>query len=226
MTTSSTRVSYGDKQLSTAAKNVRCSSAHAFANPDKYEFGIMREYSYGKDFDKCKLIDDYGYSVGGHNAKLFVVSHEFGASAVIHAQHDSEAWDAYIDEEKTIDTSELHEAYGFYLMQACKCFEQNLTAPWYVLCDRSFHDDSIGEIVSEAVLKCTGDRLTVGGAFTTKEHAQQFALEFACENECAVIEGYKQQSNSSGTGIVNVGHYTRIEPLPWNKLVIRHKPKA
>ena len=211
------------------------SIAHAFRFPGKYTFQDSQGNNLGK------LVDDYGYSPGGHNAKLWAIGHEYGFCHLVHCDNECEAWEAHIDESATIAPDELPEAYGFYLMQAKTWSAPDNGEPWYVLCDGNFHEDSIGQIVSEKVLKCTGDRRCIGeyvetdeyidgqgfyrfnAAFATKGEALAFCLKFIQESELEVIEGYEYQSNSSGTGIVNSGYYGHMQEIDWNGLVVTRK---
>lgn len=142
------------------------------------------------------------YDDGSFYSAYFAYGHEFGTSLVIRTNNESNAYEIAIDESRTIEPDEVPEAYGFYFMQAKSCFAPDKGEPWYICSDTEF-----GQMVSEAVLKCTGDRKCIGDTFATREDALQFALEFIQEHECELIEGYQYQSNSSGTGIVNVGHY-------------------
>lgn len=150
------------------------------------------------------------YDDGSFYDKYFAYGHEFGTSMVIRTDDESTAYEIALDESATVEHDELPEAYGFYLMQAKSCFAPDNGEPWYVLCDRNFHDDPIGHMVSEKVLKCTGDRLCTGDSFESKSDAIEFALDFIREHGLDLIEGYQYQSNSTGTGIVNECHYCWI----------------
>lgn len=210
-------------QLDGIRKYCKPSMVWAFGHADNYRFGIWRTEYY--QFQELgKLVDDYGYSApnGCENAELWAFGHEYGYSHLVHCQHEGDGYDAHIDESPTIDENEVHEAYGLYLMQACQWNERESNAPWYVLLNTNFHK-GIGTIVLADVLKCTGDRETIGGCFDTKEAAIEFALEYARENEFELIEGYEYQFNSSGTGIVNTGHYGHYRQVSWNELMILPK---
>lgn len=193
------------------------SIAHAFRFPDKYTF----QDAEGTDLGR--LVDGYGYSANGYNSKLFAICHEYGYCHLVHCDNESEAWETSVDESSTIAEDEVIEAYGFYLMQAKSCFSPDCGEPWYVLCDTNFHENDIGEVVSESVLKCTGDRLTIGVAFSSKEDAITFCLEFIRERELDLVEGCEYQSNDSGTGIVNTGHYGHMREVAWSDLVVTRK---
>ena len=147
------------------------------------------------------------YDDGSFYDQYWVYGNECGTSLVIRCDGECSAYEIAIDESPTIEPDEIPEAYGFYFMQAKSCFAPDNGEQWYILCDTNFHGKEIGEMVSQSVLKCQDDRRCIGGEFATKEEAIEFALEFIQEHECELIEGYQYQSNSSGTGIVNEGHY-------------------
>jgi len=155
----------------------------------------------GKDYP-VKVYDD-GYG------EWHLIGQEFGPTLLVLAKGQSSAFDIWLDESPTIDSDDLPEAYGFYLMQACKWSDRQSTAPWYVC------SDDHGKPTSESVLVCNGDRNTIGGPFQTAEAARAYCMEYVAENELSLVEGYDYQSNSSGTGIVNVGDSVwqeRIDP--------------
>jgi hypothetical protein len=146
------------------------------------------------------------YDDGSFYDQFFAYGHEFGTMLVIRTNDESTAYDIAIDESPTIAPDEVPEAYGFYLMQAKSCFAPDNGEKWYVCSDVDNH----GKTVSETILKCTGDRQCIGDAFDTREAAIAYALQYIGANELDLIEGYQYQSNSTGTGIVNVGHYEWI----------------
>lgn len=203
-------------------KSKRASIAYAFKNPDKFNFGYHDKHRH--EFVNCgKLIDDYGYSANTkHNAKLWTFGNEYGYCHLVHCQDECDGHSAHLDESPTIAQNELHEAFGFYTMQAKLWHKTDNGEPWYLLCDTNFHKD-IGEMVSESVLKCNGDRRTIGGAFDNEDDAIKFALEFIKENELDLIEGYEYQSNVSNTGIVNTGYNSHMLEIKWIDLVILPK---
>jgi hypothetical protein len=207
-------------QLDGIRKYCKPSMVWAFSHPDNYRFGTWRD-EHCQFQELGKLIDDYGYSApnGCRNAQLWAYGHEYGYSHLVHCQNEGNGYSAHIDESPTIDENEVHEGYGLYLMQACHWNELESTAPWYILSDVAGH----GETVSAEVLKCTGDRQAIGGSFDTKEAAIEFASEYARDNEFELIEGYEYQSNASGTGIVNTGHYGHYRQVQWNELMILPK---
>jgi hypothetical protein len=146
------------------------------------------------------------YDDGSFYDQFFAYGHEYGTVLVIRTDDESAAYDIAIDESATIARDEVPEAYGFYLMQAKSCFAPDNGEKWYICSDVDNH----GETVSEDILKCNGDRQCIGGAFDSREDAIAFVLQYIGENELDLIEGYRYQDNSTGTGIVNTGHYEWI----------------
>lgn len=142
-----------------------------------------------------KYYRDYG-------DKYWVYGNEYGACFIIEASTEQGAYQIAIDESIVIDQSDVIEAYGLYLMQACKWNESNSDADWYICSDVDGH----GETTSADILLCVDDRLTIGGAFPTSDNANNYALNYIAEHEFDLIEGYQYQSNFTDTGIVNTGH--------------------
>jgi hypothetical protein len=166
------------------------------------------------------------YDDGSFYDQYFAYGHEFGTTHVIRCDNESDAYYIAIDESPTIEWEEIPEAYGFYFMQAKSCFAPDNGEPWHILCDTNFHgrdsqwlDNHKARMVSESVLKCTGDRLCIGEPFATKKEAIEFALEFIREHELDLIEGYQYQSNSTGTGIVDEGHYCWLREANADEIV-------
>lgn len=82
-------------------------------NKEFYDLGFTREDG---EFERCKFVDDYGFSApnGCENTKLYIVGHEYGYTHLVHAENESDALTAVVDEMPTIDPSELPEAYNAY----------------------------------------------------------------------------------------------------------------
>jgi hypothetical protein len=151
---------------------------------------------------EIKVYDDCG-------SALWVYGQEFGPTMVISASSWEAAYGIAVDESGTIEHDDLPEAYGFYIMQACKWSETDSKAPYYICCEH----DEYGGLTSERILHCNGDRRTIGGPFDDRESAIAYCLEFVSENEIDLVEGYRYQDNSTDTGIVNVGHNEWLERL-------------
>ena len=141
------------------------------------------------------------------NGKVYAYSDQCGLRMVVRAYSDSDAIDVVYDSLPTVPPEELHEAYGFYLMRNVEWHKPKDTpCRWYVLSDHDEH----GEIVSAEVLKCIGDRQSIGSA-DTEEQARELALAYIQKHEIDLVEGYHYQSNASGTGIVSVDDYESLE---------------
>jgi hypothetical protein len=146
------------------------------------------------------------YDDGSFYDQFFAYGHEFGTSLVIRCHSLEQAYDIAIDESNTIEPDEVPEAYGFYLMQAKHWNAPDNGEKWYICSDVDNH----GETVSETILECRGDRQCIGDAFDSRGAAIDFALQYIRDNDINLIEGYRYQDNSTGTGIVNTGHYEWI----------------
>lgn len=129
-----------------------------------------------------KVIDDCGDERPCRINRWYVLGHEYGATHVIRARGESSAYEIWVDEQATIAPDEVHEAYGAF----------DKLVEWLV--ERGHENTS-----------------TLRG-FANRYASLFFALSIAkgtdnVLDEWPLIEGYEMQSNSTGTGIVNVGHY-------------------
>ncbi len=139
--------------------------------------------------------------------KLYAYHDQCGLRMIVRGYSNSATFDAVYDSLPTVPPEELHEAYGFYLMRDCGWHKpQDTPCRWYVLSEHHKH----GEMVSADVLKCNGDRRSIGSA-DTEEAARELALAYVQEHGLDLIEGYHYQSNASGTGIVSVDDYESLE---------------
>lgn len=149
-------------------------------------------------------------------SRFYVAGHEFGPTHLIHveAYHGDgyqSAWEEWIDESPTIEEDELVEAYGLdgesFIDQAhAKARGDNPpygTPGW---------DEAMKKIRGHAklLLKQAGDR------------AQEGLGEYP-----DLIEGYEHQSNSSGTGVVSVGHYAWMNEADLEDVeIVRKEPEV
>lgn len=153
--------------------------------------------------------------------KLFAYCNEHGIVRIIRADSWESAYSIAIDESPTIEPSEIIDAHGFYLMQACKWNANQLdrlNVPFYIISDHDEH----GELTSAETLVCEGDRRTIGGPFETKEGANEFALGYIGKHEINLIEGYQYQDNGSDTGIVATGHNEQLSEVTVEQLKERY----
>lgn len=168
----------------------RPSVAWAFAHPDKCRFGIW------SNLDFCNLgtlVDDYGYSATGHNAQLWAFGQEYGYLRLVHCQHEGDGYQAYHDTMPTIDHDEVHEAYNVF--------------------------DKLVEYMESKGYENTLQLRD----FANRWCKTYFEIATYNANETGawpLDESYHYQSNSSGTGIVNVGHNEHMRQVAWGDLVI------
>ena len=154
------------------------------------------EYEITIDGHAITFIDDYGLSCGT-NGEFFVIGHEFGASHLVHARGFESAWEAWLDEQETIPESELPEAYGLEDDFRREYQEKDSAPQWH-------------EKEAYAAWRARFDAACV--AELRREGAEH-----------ELIEGYEYQSNFTGTGIVDVGHYTWCNEADLDKVEITKK---
>jgi hypothetical protein len=118
---------------------------------------------------------------GWDGCPLFVIGHEFGPTHLIRAQHLSSAYEAWVDEQPTVSVEDLWEAFGFNSEESYKEF--------CLLFDQGMKEEAWAIAQADGI---EGEGVSVPDDYPY------------------VIEGYEQQSNSSGTGIVDVGHYVWV----------------
>jgi hypothetical protein len=143
---------------------------------------------------EVEFIDDYGLSCG-RNAEFFVAGLEFGPQVLVHAKGYQSAWEAWIDEVKPIPEDELIEAYGIvddYREEYEKLNPQPNTS------EHEARDAWWTQFRAACV-----ERLK-----TLSDAARETGNDYP-----ELIEGYEYQSNSSGTGIVAVGHYAWMREI-------------
>ena len=148
--------------------------------------------------------DDHGLSCGS-NGEFFLAGHEFGATVLIHARGYESAWEAWIDEQETIPESELPEAYGVPDSDEIDAWKEANPAPhyggseWKAWCE-AMHAEEV------RILRAWGDA------------AQAEERDYP-----ELIEGYEMQSNCSGTGIVDVGHYSWMNEADLSEITLVRK---
>jgi len=154
------------------------------------------------DGHEVKFQDEYGLSCGS-NGEFFVAGHEFGASVLIHADSFESAWEAWIDECETIPESELPEAYGVPDSDEMHMWRKSnghlRNEEWSKAYDAE----------CARILRAWGDAADAG----EREYPE-------------LIEGYEMQSNCSGTGIVDVGHYAWMNEADLSKVEVTRKEKS
>jgi len=154
------------------------------------------------------FLDEYGLSCGD-NAHFFVAGNEFGATTLIHSSHFENAWGAWIDSCPTIEESELPEAYGVPDSPEIKAWKESHPSPppyssdgWRPWCDAMRAEE-------KRIFKAWSDDMHAG----LREYPE-------------LSEGYEYQSNASGTGIVNVGHYSWMREADLDEVKVTRKEKT
>lgn len=174
-------------------------------NPEEYEITYRGQSVPHYLNDACRIDSD---------SKFFVAGHEFGATHLIHVEAYrgkgfEAAWGLWIDESPTIPEEELIEAYGIEgesfqdlaraeMVKAPNYWEREAWDAWHVAKNER----------AKAML----------------DKAAQDASDGLCDYP-ELIEGYENQDNSSGTGIVDVGHYAWMHEADLDEVVITRKEK-
>jgi len=171
---------------------------HTLSNQELLDLGFTREDG---EFERCKFVDDYGFSApkGCENAKLFVLGNEYGYTHLVHSQHESDAHSAWLDTCTTIEPSEVPEAYNAYdkLLERMEAKGHENDGQLRDFCNRW------------------------AGYFY---HAD--TNEGNNWDSWDLDEAYQYQSNSTGTGIVNIGHNTHSTEIKWSQLKAVRKVMA
>jgi hypothetical protein len=151
----------------------------------------------GRTVEIKKFIDDYG--IGSRNCEFFVAGHEFGPRCIIprcliHADGFGAAHGAWIDEQPTIPEDELIEAYGIVDDDELLAEYEKANGPcpeyWRGEAWKAWHD---------------------GYKAACRKRLQELGEDR--DNPPELIEGYEYQDNASGTGIVDVGHYSWMNEI-------------
>jgi hypothetical protein len=151
--------------------------------------------------DEVKFQDEYGLSCGS-NGEFFVAGYEWGPSVLIHARSFESAWDAWINECETIPESELPEAYGVDDMPEMAAWKEVNPYPRHCGAGPEFQ------------------------AWVERKNAEAMRIlqaRDAAGEYPELIEGYEMQSNCSGTGIVDVGHYAWMNEADLAKVEVSRK---
>jgi hypothetical protein len=78
-------------------------------NPEHFDFFIVDERHHEGRY-KVTFYDEYG----GLDGSFFLCGHEYGATHLICARHESEAHEVWIDLLPTIPAEDVHEAYNAF----------------------------------------------------------------------------------------------------------------
>jgi hypothetical protein len=126
---------------------------------------------------------------GWNGCPLFLLGHEFGPTHLIRASSFDDAWEAWVDSQNTVAEDDLWEAYGFDSEDSYKAF--NLL----------FGQD----LKEQAWVIAKADGIEGCGVTVPNDYP-------------LLAEGYEYQSNASGTGIVEVGHYAWVADFGTKKI--------
>lgn len=137
-----------------------------------------------------KVIDDCGNEEPYRNNRWCIFGHEFGATHLIRARGESSAYEIWIDEQAPIENSEISEAYNAF---------DKLVA-W--LEERGHENTSTLRHFANRWASLFFD-ISVRNSGDDDTFWDNWPLD----------EAYQQQSNATGCGIVNVGHYAWMETL-------------
>lgn len=151
---------------------------------DKLEAGLLADGD-----DKPRSVTVYDDGGAGWDYSWFVCGHEYGPTFLVRADSEYSAYNIWRDESPTISADDVHEAYG--------AFDKLLE-----------HMVNLGHENNRALRNfCTRwDRVFF-------EVSTRDANYTGAWDNWELLEGYEYQSNSSGTGIVDVGHYEWLRPL-------------
>lgn len=137
-----------------------------------------------------KVIDDSGDASPYHNTQWILFGHEYGPTHLIRSWGESTAHEIWIDEQPTIENSEIPEAYNAF---------DKLVA-W--LEERGHESTSTLRHFANRWASLFFD-ISVRNSGEDDTFWDNWPLD----------EAYQQQSNATGCGIVNVGHHEWYETL-------------
>ncbi len=153
------------------------------------------------DERKVKVIDNWG-GFPACDVTLWVIGNEFGVTTLVHAKSVDDAWSAWLDEQPTIHQKELIEAFSA----------------------GGDKDSFYGEALNDVREREHGRRDAPLDGNVDREAVRAAAWKAFRECEApALIEGYEFQSNFSGTGIVDVGHYMQCYEADLEKVLVLRK---
>lgn len=162
--------------------------------------------SSSSDARKIDFLDESGLS--SDNDQFFIAGDESGPWILIHARSFEDAWEAWIDERPTIPESELPEAYGVPDSPEIEVWKDANPSPHYVSPEWKTWRDAL-HTEELRILKAWGE-----------------AADGDERPYPELIEGYEMQSNISGTGIVDVGHYSWMREADLSEITLVRKTDA
>lgn len=176
-----------------------------FDDPSAFTFGLA-EGENGGDEKDLTFIDESGLSPGAVDS-FFACGFEHSATHLIHARSFDAAWEAWVDELPTIPESELIEAYG--IVDDYRDEYEKIDPP------PAWGSTEWGAWRARFAEACEKELQRRG------EVAEETGGEIDYPQ---LIEGYEMQSNCSGTGIVDMGHYAWMREVDPADIVITRRP--
>jgi hypothetical protein len=138
--------------------------------------------------------DDYG-----DGGDWFLFGYEYGSTRLIRSRDECDAYSVFIDLEPVVPFDEIHEAFGSF----DKLLEHMLS--------KGYENDY--------QLRCFCNRWC---KFYFQACTKNIN-ETGSWDDWPLIEGYEYQSNSTGSGIVNVGYYLWMREVPPSQIVVYRK---
>ncbi len=140
---------------------------------------------------------------------LYVAGHAFGPTHLLRHRSLDAAWEAWVDLLPTIETDDLPEAFGLYIMHH---------GSQHYLCSDHEHIGILTHVVGPRVAH------RVVSSHLSHEEAMDACYECVREHELGLCEGYELQSNATGTGIVDMGPYAWMNSLADYNLMYPERP--
>lgn len=176
---------------------------------DKLNIGLVEKlHDDPEKFDFFYMDNDREYSVKAYQVaegiewdeKVYLISHEYGPNSIVFADNESNAYEIWVDNQNTIEQDEVHEAYGAY-----DALREHMASLG--------HEDTV--YLRRFCINWAPIYFKIMAPKATQD-----------DDPCSsLIEGYEYQSNSTDTGIVEVGHYTRIDKISKDKIYCTLKPE-
>ena len=150
---------------------------------------------YVDDRDRpVKFYDEYG-----NDGDYFLFGFEYGPTLLVRAKNEYDAYEVFLDELPPVPMDEIHEAYY--------AFDKLLE-----------HMISMGH-EHDYQLRCFCNRWC---KFYFEADTRDANMTGAWDR-WELDESYQYQSNSTGSGIVNVGHYEWMREIPVGSIKVSRK---
>lgn len=133
--------------------------------------------------------------------RLYLAGMEYGAMHLIRATSWESAYEAWVDELPPVPDDEIHEAYGLNSAE-------EMAAIVAVIEDNATREQ---RRTVQAILNSSRYMEWNGPKPESVDDVIEYPLP---------IEGYQYQSNATGTGIVNVGHYEWLRPIGTDDVLV------